>query len=366
MADHGLQLGTPQLASAGAITFGPDDVLFVADTSRAAILAIDVADPSPDAGPLDAFELDDLGQHLAAFLGCADDDVVVRDLAVHPRTGNIFLSVMRGRGDEAAPVVVRIDRATGTFDEVRLTDVAYAETIITSAPSPDDERTDVQLGAAPDAQTLEFNGITIHLTRPPVRSATVTDMAYLDGELVVAGMSNEEFSSTLRRIPFPFSGAVADTQLEIFHVSHGMWETASPIRTFVPYQDGRSILASYTCTPLVHFRLDDLAPGTVAKGRTVAELGFGNQPLDMVSYGSDGDEYLLVAHSRHPLMKISCRDVDAQDALTEPQEPVGVPFQPVDVPGVVKLAMLDDDHVLVLQRDDDGARHLRSLKTSSL
>ena len=69
-----------------------------------------------------------------------------------------------------------------------------------------------------------------------------------------------------------------------YHVSHGQWETAAPIRTFVPYQGGASILASYTCTPLVHFPLADLQPGSHATGRTVAELGAGNQPLDIVAY----------------------------------------------------------------------------------
>ena len=74
-------------------------------------------------------------------------------------------------------------------------------------------------------------------------------MAYVDGALLVAGLSNEEFSSKLRRIPFPFAGEVTGNNLEIFHVSHGKWETAAPIRTFVPYDGGASILASYTCTP---------------------------------------------------------------------------------------------------------------------
>ncbi|MET0628527.1 MAG: hypothetical protein ABW033_08725 [Acidimicrobiia bacterium] len=368
MAEHGLQVGTPELVSVGSIAFGPDDVLFVADTTRATVLAIDVADESADAeaGTSNAFDLDDLGAKLAAFLGCADDDVAVRDLAVHPRTGNVYLSVMRGRGDEAIPVLVRIDRRNAELSELSLTDVAFSELEITSAPAHDDERTDVQLGHGPDAEKFEFNGISIFLTRPHIRSATVTDMAYVDGELIVAGMSNEEFSSTLRRIPFPFTGEHADTQLEIFHVSHGMWETASPIRTFVPYQNGASILASYTCTPLVQFTLDAIKPNTIAKGHTVAEFGFGNQPLDMVSFHKDGEEYLLVAHSRHPLTKVACRDIDVQPALTEPHEPEGVPRDELDVPGVVKLASLDDAHVLTLQRDDAGGRHLRSLKTASL
>ena len=47
-------------------------------------------------------------------------------------------------------------------------------------------------------------------------------------------LSNEEFSSKLRGIPFPFSAGIVGSSLEIFHVSHGKWETAAPIRAFVP------------------------------------------------------------------------------------------------------------------------------------
>ena len=123
-------------------------------------------------------------------------------------------------------------------------------------------------------------------------------------------------ASTLRRIPFPFTGDMADNSLEIFHVSHGKWETAAPIRTFVPYEGGRSILASYTCTPVVHFSLDELTSGSQAKGRTVAELGAMNQPIDMVSFNQDGGEHLLISNSSHGLIKIACRDIDEQEALS--------------------------------------------------
>src|SRR5205807_2241410 len=111
---------------------------------------------------------------------------------------------------------------------------------------------------------------------------------------------NEEFASTLRRIAFPFTGAAVSNSLEIFHVSHAKYETHSPIRNFVPYgQD--AILASYTCTPLVTFSLHDLTPGAQVKGKTVAELGAGNTPLDMIAFTRDGEEFLLVSNARHPL-----------------------------------------------------------------
>ena len=45
-------------------------------------------------------------------------------------------------------------------------------------------------------------------------------------------------------MPAATAGNASTTSLEIFHVSHGKYETASPIRTFVPYGDGRAILAA--------------------------------------------------------------------------------------------------------------------------
>jgi hypothetical protein len=206
----------------------------------------------------------------------------------------------------------------------------------------------------------------IRLVRQPIRTATVTDMAYAGGALLIAGLSNEEFSSRLRRIPFPFGDGVTGSSLEIFHVSHGKWETAAPIRAFVPYDGGASILASYTCTPVVHFPLADLTHGAKAVGRTVAELGAVNQPLDMVSFIQDGQEYLLVANSAHGLVKIACRDIDDQPPLTEPKHPVGVPRETKELQGIRRLANLGGSHVLALQSDDAGRQHLRSLKTASL
>jgi hypothetical protein len=278
----------------------------------------------------------------------------------------VYLSVQRGRGDAAQPVLVRIGRLDGSITDVPLDDVPVAEVAIGDAPAEDDERLDITLPLDDEGEDLQVGDRTIRILRQPIRTSTVTDMAYVSGALLVAGLSNEEFSSRLRRIPFPFSDAVTGSSLEIFHVSHGKWETAAPIRTFVPYDGGTSILASYTCTPVVYFPLADLQDGAKAVGRTVAELGAVNQPLDMVSFTQDGQEYLLVANSAHGLVKIACRDIDGQSPLTEPKQPVGVPRETKDLQGIRRLASLGDSHVLVLQADDAGRQHLRSVKTASL
>jgi hypothetical protein len=109
-----------------------------------------------------------------------------------------------------------------------------------------------------------------------------------------------------------------------------------------------------------------LQPGTLAKGRTVADLGAMNTPIDMVAYSRAGDEYLLVSNIRHPLMKIACRDIDQQPALVEAREPVGVPRALLPHEGVTRMANLNGFHVLMLQRDAAGSLHLRPYRTDSL
>src|SRR5262249_58174699 len=121
---------------------------------------------------------------------------------------------------------------------------------------------------------------------------------------MVAGLSNEEFSSSLRAIPFPFEAASKGTGIEIWHGSHGRFETNAPVRTFVPYEINgeKAILAAYTCTPLVRIPVSELKPGNKVKGTTIAELGARNKPLDMDVYSKSAKNYILIANSRHSLM----------------------------------------------------------------
>jgi hypothetical protein len=97
----------------------------------------------------------------------------------------------------------------------------------------------------------------------------------------------------------------------------------------------------------------------------VAELGFGNQPLDMVTFVREGREHVLVANSAHGLVRIDNADIDQQPGLTKPKKSVGVPRTTEQIPGVLRLDNLGTDYVLAL-RSDGGRRHLASLKVDSL
>src|ERR1700722_1183855 len=145
MSTYGLQVGTPQIRSIGSITFGPDDILFVADNDSAIVFAIDVADPGTNVVATEPFDLDDVDTRLASYLGCSREDVRICDMTVHPRNHNVYLSVMRGQGDAAVPVLVRVDVLDGSLSEVGLENVAFSAAPITNAPAEDDPRISVEL-----------------------------------------------------------------------------------------------------------------------------------------------------------------------------------------------------------------------------
>ncbi len=365
MPDLGLTTGTPDLQSAGPLLFHPDGILFLADVSAAAVLAVDVADDAGDPEGAAPVDVEHLGRKTASLLGVDPADVVVRGLDVHPTSGAVYLSVARGRGVGAAPALVRV-AAGGELSLVELEDVPYARTTLDDAPSPDDERLDIWTdGTAENSEPYEIAGITLQVARVPLGRSTITDLAWVDGALLVAGTSNEEFTSRLRRVAFPFDGATQGTSVEIYHVDHGQYETASPIRALIPFDGGRSVLATYTCTPVVHFPVADLVPGALVRGRTVAELGPMNQPLGLVSYDRDGQEFLLVSGTRHPLLKIPAAAVAGQEPLTEKLQPVGVPREALDHPGVTWMANLDRSRVVVIQHEGSDT-HLRTLHAASL
>jgi hypothetical protein len=345
---YGLATGNPAVKSVGPLAFGPDGIMFVADNASATIFAIDVEDRH-HAGETRPIDVENLDSRLAAYLGCPREEVHIRDMAVHPTSQRVYLSVMRGSGDNGVPLIARLT-PDGTLEDVSLASVRFSQTEVTNIPSRvEDPNLDPVIAA-----------------RNRERNVAVTDMAYVDGVLLVAGASNEEFVSTLRRFAFPFDNEAVKSSLEIFHVSHGRYETHAPIRTFMPYGGERSILASYTCTPVVHFSLEDIGSATQLKGRTVAELGSGNTPVDIVSYHSDGEEYLLVSNTKHPLIKIACKNIDQQTPLTQPKQPVGVPREALPHEGVTHMANLNGSYVLMMQRDADANVHLRSYASATL
>src|SRR5262249_16316223 len=153
-----------------------------------------------------------------------------------------------------------------------------------------------------------------------LRNESITDIAYVDGRVFIAGLSNEEFSSRLNAIPFPFSEGFDGAAIEIYHGAHGRFETKSPVRTFVPYRIGTDpyLLTAYTWTALVKGRVGEVKAGAHVKGTTIAELGNRNRPLDMITYQKDGKAYLLLANSSRGVMKIPTESAGEAEGIIAP------------------------------------------------
>ena len=186
-----------------------------------------------------------------------------------------------------------------------------------------------------------------------------------DGRLFVAGLANEEFASTLRAIPFPFKNVASGTSVEIYHGAHGRFETRAPVRTFTTFKIGKEdhLLAAYTCTPLVQFPISELKSGAKIKGKTIAELGNRNRPLDMIAYEKDGKTYLLMANSSRGVMKITTEQIDKAESITEPvADKKGLTYETIaSWTGVDQLDRFDANQVVVIRRAEGGSLKLESL-----
>lgn len=323
--------GKPDLKSAGALAFGPEGVLFVGDAQGAALFAIGI-DPASAAKPAADLKLEGLDAKIAALLGTDSKDILVNDLAVQPKSEIAYLSVSRGKGPGAEPAIVTVG-PSGKLAVLSLDKVAYSQIALTNAPGV-------------DAKDQRGNSL---------RQDAITDLHYLDGRVFIAGLSNEAFDSTLRAIPFPFTGSDLGTSVEIYHGAHGKFETRAPVRTFVPFIVGGEphLMAAYQCTPLVTFPISQLKPGSKLRGTTVAELGNMNRPLDIISYEKDGRKFLLLANSKRGVMKISTDNVEKQEGITHQiGGTAGLSYETVEgLKGVEHLDRLGDANALLLVKN---------------
>jgi hypothetical protein len=268
---------------------------------------------------------------------------------------------MRGIGGAAEPVLLRVD-GSGTIKVIPLDQVSYSSVRLPNAP---DENTPLLLQGGREFPVANYPGNQAEGAVTGVQ--TITDLAYTGGRLYAAGLSNEEFDSTLRSIAYPFTAVDEGTSVEIWHAPHNQFETRSPVYTFVPYTiDGEPhLIASYLCTPLVKFPVSSLQPGADVRGVTIAEFGNRNRPLDMIVYQKDGEDYLLMSNNRRGVMKVPTAGFATAPAITEAVpdgDTAGVAYQPIEsMTGVEQLDLLDDSHALVLARTEQSTLNLEAV-----
>lgn len=330
-----LENGVPEMESAGVMAFGPENELLVADVETGTIFSFEV---DAGRGPFlfAPYNIINVDQQIAALLGLNGDQISFHDMVVHPADRKAYLSTMVGNGDSAIPAIFTVD-PDGFIEWVDLSGIPYSS---------------ITIDRLPDAGVVFGNNIS-------ARSLGITDIDYHAGALFVSGLSNGERSSEVRRIPYPFDGTVSYASTEIYHTTNDQMESQAPIRsqTIIESESGPLLLAAYTGTPLVTFPLSALQDGAHVAGKTIAELGYGSSPIDMLPISESGTAKILMSHSGYNVMTIEVDQVLQADAAGGLNAPVtqgsieGVDPYNSALSAVDQISDLDTLHVLMLRRN---------------
>ena len=147
-------------------------------------------------------------------------------MVVRPGTAEVYVAISYGAAKTPALLLVTSDH------RARRVDLKAAKA------------TSIALRDAPTSNYKFWN-------ETPERSFTVTDMKWRDGELFIAGLSNQDFASTLRRVKYPFDRQQSMMSVEIYHTGHNLVETRAPIRamSFATLVGKPYLVAAYTARP---------------------------------------------------------------------------------------------------------------------
>jgi hypothetical protein len=344
-----VQTGDPQLKSIEAITFGPEGLLLIGDGRGAQVVAVQTGDTTPTKW-VDTTKIDDLRGHLAARLGTTAKGIEILKMAVNPASQVAYLAVRKLDGKQ--DLILTVDGAG------KVREFAFDKVKFTRYTLPPGEKSPI---------------------------TKVTDITYADGRILLAAQATGTFASKIIVIdPEASKDAASFVSTETYHVAHGRWETNAPIRTVIPYvENGKKYLVgAFTCTPIVKYSLENLSAGGRVKGTSVIELGNGNTPQYMFVYERDGKKYILMNHYRmfhkqnpvgpspywtakvdyeilvenqkineNAVRRVGNRDKASQSNTERAQIAA-------DYHGVVHMARLGGDRVLVVRTDDKGGQSL--------
>ena len=335
--------------SVGPMAFAGPDTLVVSDWRAGELHALQL--PSRPPGASKAFNLKNISSPIARALHTQVDKLRFEDMAFRPGTQQAYIALSIERdGAKPVPALVAID-AAGKVTVIDLAKTPNRSAEIKDKPAPD----------------KTFWGDV------PAATYTVTDVLFDNGKLYVAGLSNESFASTLRVYDFPFTGSSTMTSVEMYHAVHNQIETRAPIRKMIiaTLNGEPSLIAAYTCTPLVTIPLKDLKDGAHIVGKTVAELGWGSQPMGMIQFDAGQGPVVLLANSHKgaDMMTVAAiAEASAKPGLSAPikwpSEPyLGVKATPIPIASIDRMAVQDKDFLVQMRRDQaTGSMQLISLR----
>lgn len=326
--------------SANVLEFNDKSVLFVGDSQGGNIVAYEtMAAKNPKKGM--GYGLFDFSADIEKLLGVKNGDYLIKDLAVHPESNEAYIALSVIEAGQYQPKIVIANQA----GNVRLMDLSRKHTTLDVKHAP--------------AESFMF------YDKVNARSLTFTDIEYHKGKLYISGLSNQDFKSSLRVADYPFTGKASFTSVEIYHAVHNQNETRAPIRTLTiaNFNGEDHIIAAYTCTPLVTIPLSALKDGAHVTGKTVSELGYGNTPLDIISFtGQDMMQNqfpaILVTNKERQANVLPVEGIAAASAITTPSgfKPAGFTGYSAPLSGLSQVADQDGYHIAALRHNAESGK----------
>lgn len=325
--------------SATILEFGQTNTLFVADSDSSRLFAYNLPETAK-AERSESYNLVGVGTQIAELLGVGPSAVRYHDIAIHPVSKEAFISVSYLSKTDNELALIKVDQQ-GNIQKVDLT--KFPHTVKKVAETADD---------------------SVKFWRDiPATTLAITDLDFVNGTLYVSSLSTGEFSSTLRKVEYPFTQNDSNTSVEIYHTVHNQTETRAPIRAMEVINLGgvETVVAAYTCTPLVTIPTSQLVDGAHVKGKTIAELGYGNTPLDVIHFTATDhtqkqEDFVLVINKERSADLIRVSDLtaaSAKEGLSTPEmwAKAGVATRPVPLSGVLQAADQDEQYIATLKRN---------------
>ena len=303
---------------AGTLAFSPEGVLFVGDNVTGNIFSYETGAGQAPAAQTKPLGVNNIDARVAEVLGVDQKNITINGMAVHPVSRDVYLSVSRSFDGGFLPAIVKVNSA-GQLTNVDLKTLKSSQYKIPNYPTDERQfRSRAKDWAVPDANEYDAKA------ELPMRTLAIMGMVFHNGELFVSGISNQEFASTLRRIPFPFSGKETASNISIYHIVHARYETRAPILAMkIMSIDGEdTLVAAYTCSPLVLIPLKELKNGAKVSGKTIGDMGNG-QPLQMVPFQLYGQDMLFVTNSARGPQVIPVKGLNGAKSYTPENVPKG-------------------------------------------
>ena len=120
---------------AGALTFSDDGILFVGDNHNGAIYAFEIPGEEPP-GQTVPRSIRNIDAKIAELLGVRVGAVEINDLAVHPVSKEIYISITRIESFATQPAIVKIS-VDSDISLLDMSSLAFQKQLLTEFPSGD-------------------------------------------------------------------------------------------------------------------------------------------------------------------------------------------------------------------------------------